>query len=234
MFQIKLAVLFAVATGIGFSENLRSMIQRQLEPLQRMSHEMDIRASGYDSTAAVDSNVDSPVLTGAEDLDIKYFRDYLKDRHPLEPYTTAQAVREASNMAYGTGSGIAGRLLFREGARSILVANWTNATILGRREDANKLRSEIRKLTTEETSGNSLLNQVITAMSNHDELAAFGSFFGSDEPHSAGAFLAAHYVNEVQARLTDSADPEGYLRQRLQATRDRLMVLGDLFLSYGH
>ena len=66
------------------------------------------------------------------------------------------------------------------------------------------------------------------------EFKALGGLLNWDFPFSGGAFLLAVPVTDWHTTLTDSADPEGYLRQRLQGFGERFTTLGNLYWTMGH
>ena len=69
---------------------------------------------------------------------------------------------------------------------------------------------------------------------SESEIQAFGGLRNWDFPFSSGAFLLAVPLRNWHSTLTDSADPEGYLRQRLQAFGERFTALGNLYWTMGH
>lgn len=233
-------LLAATTATLAEASELQSIIQQHIEPIRTIGTALAINESGiisltHKSTAiksGTTNPIDPPVLTGSEYFDLALVRSRLEANHPTSPYTTAQSVRDFSNESYQFQLGIAGRLLFREIGRTLLTLNWMNTVVLGRRDEALTLQAELQALREEDAETENLVSQLVTAIDNGDELAAFGSFFSFDNDHSAAAFMTARYISSLPALLPDAADPEGFLRQTLQGARANLEDLGQVFRSW--
>ena len=153
-----------------------------------------------------------PVLTGTEGFDVDAFRQLLEESRSATPYQgfiTAEAVVTVANTG---GTSVERLTLFNVGWTALEV-NWLFATLLGNSADARTLLAE----------SNLLVNYESLYMANIEQGGAFVSFYPRIEANGFAMTLrrTASELNSMML-LPNAIDPEGFLRQRLQATFNRL------------
>lgn len=169
-------------------------------------------------------DMDSPVLTGTEDLDV----DTVRQRYGVHGelavpgYDTAQGILD---LIAGTSTG-ASRLTSLEIGLAALEYNWFVATVVGDETLSAELAGEIRSLlAVYDTMADDLVSPTI--------LTPFASvFYPRIEAgqlvmslrRMAGSAIFRMHIPQV-------VDPEGYLRQRMNATYARLTNTADLIMD---
>lgn len=165
-----------------------------------------------------------PVLTGTEGFSIDTFRQMLMDSRgatPYESFVTAQAVVEVANTA---GTTVEQLTVFNIGWAALEV-NWVFASLLGETADATLLLGE----------SNKLINYQSIYMANVQQgSASFVSYYPKIEAnnHALNLRRTASEMNLISL-IPNAMDPEGFLRQRLQVTYNRLTNAAEFIHNAG-
>lgn len=166
----------------------------------------------------------SPVLTGTEGLDV----DAVRQRYgvhgelALPGYETAQGILDAIAV---TSTG-ASRLTSLEIGLAALEYNWFVATLVGDQPLSSRLSAEIRSLMAvyDTIAGDLVTPTILTPFASafYPRIEA-GQLVMSLRRMAGSAIFRMHIPQIV--------DPEGYLRQRMNATYARLTNTADLIMD---
>ena len=174
-------------------------------------------------------------LTGAEPYTLDSLRSYATALHDTGLYTgtatdALEAVDDAANF------GLVWKLRRAQVEESDLMMNWAFATLMGRSDLAATYMSELA------TFQSTLIEQETSVadlqFASERELADLFDASLFDYPlyakyHSWALHTQAGFVRDFTEQLTDAADPERYIRQRLNKAHDDLILLAELITSLG-
>ena len=176
------------------------------------------------------------VLTGAESYTLDFFRTYATNLHAIDgfyPRTSAEALEAVTSAA---DFGLVWRVQVAQTEQAGLMMNWAFATLMGQSDLAATYLSELS------TFRLALLNQEISTskfiFASESELADLFDTSIFNYPlyakyHASILHGRAISVRDFAELLTDEADPQGYIRQRLNKAHDDLILLADLITSLG-
>lgn len=168
--------------------------------------------------------ITTPVLTGTEGLDVDGVRQLfgVHGELAIPGFETAQGVLDA---IAGTSTG-ASRLTSLEIGLAALEYNWFVATLVGDQPLSTRLSGEIRSLmAVYDTMADDLVTPTI--------LTPFASaFYPRIEAGQLVMSLRRMAGSAVfRMHIPQIVDPEGYLRQRMNATYARLTNTADLIMD---
>ena len=165
-----------------------------------------------------------PVLTGTESLDVETIRTQfgVQGTIAIPGYETAQGILDS---IAGTSTG-ASRLTALEIGLAALEYNWFVATLVGDQALSGNLAAEVRSLmAVYDTIADDIITPTI--------LTPFASVFYPRIEAAQLVMSLRRMANSAIFRMyiPQIVDPEGYLRQRMNATHDRLRNTADLIMD---
>lgn len=166
----------------------------------------------------------TPVLTGTEGLDVEAVRNQfgVQGGLAIPGYATAQGILDA---IAGTSTG-ASRLTSLEIGLAALEYNWFVATLVGDEALSGSLAAEVRSLmAVYDTIADDIVTPTI--------LTPFASVFYPRIEAAQLVMSLRRMANSAIFRMhvPQIIDPEGYLRQRMNATHSRLTNTADLIMD---
>lgn len=167
-----------------------------------------------------------PVLTGTEAFDVETFRQKLMELRGGNRYTAFLTAQDVVDLVSTAGTGTDQFMKFNIGWAALEI-NWLFATLLGDRTTAESLEGQSRVLMSQNSW---YYTNVIQASS-----VVFASPFRTRaESGSLGMVLRSTAAEVgIAAYLPDAIDPEGFVRQRMQAVYDRLTNAADFLRDAG-
>ena len=176
----------------------------------------------YSDQAIVPRSFDRPLLSGTEGITLQSHRDRLSTVGPYQRFETAQDVLEHAR-DYGNTLGAAAEMAEQAIGWSVLMQNYVNAILLGELRKGHNYRSEALKvlLTTPDSEGGPVsLRNWFATLSSQEAKSTSLFFCTLLRKYSTLAAFEASY-------LTNSLDPEGYLRQQLRLVSYQLNRVAD-------
>lgn len=166
----------------------------------------------------------APVLSGTEGLDVEAVRNQfgVQGGLAIPGYETAQGILDA---IAGTSTG-ASRLTSLEIGLAALEYNWFVATLVGDQALSSTLAAEVRSLmAVYDTIADDIVTPTI--------LTPFASVFYPRMEAAQLVMSLRRMANSAIFRMhiPQVIDPEGYLRQRMNATHSRLTNTADLIMD---
>ena len=140
-----------------------------------------------------------------------------------EEITTARQITEQIQLAEANGRGIAGQIVAYETGIAALTMNWTRAVVLQQPEDADRMDQEIEEARSQHQG---LLPELVQKNSEIPNYTY--RFLPFRESYSGILSVTAITVIRWQSLITPQVDPDGYLRQRLDAVFRELQLVIDL------
>ena len=167
-----------------------------------------------------------PVLTGAEAFDVEIFRQRLRELRGEDPYTGFLTAQDVVDLVSTAGTGSDQLMKFNIGWAALEV-NWFFATLLGDSETAESLDTHSAVL----MSQNDWYYQNVTQAAS----VVFASLFRTRAEAGSLAMVLRTSATGVTiaAYLPDAIDPEGFVRQRMQAVFDRLTNAAEFLRDAG-
>ena len=170
------------------------------------------------------ANMAQPVLTGTEGLDIETVRQRygVHGQLALPGYETAQGILD---LIAGTATG-SSRLTSLEIGLAALEYNWFVATLVGDQALSSSLSGEIRSLMA-------VYDTIADDLVTPTTLTPFASvFYPRIEAGQLVMSLRRMAGSAIfRMHIPQIVDPEGYLRQRMNATHARLTNTADLIMD---
>ena len=167
-----------------------------------------------------------PVLTGTEEFDVETFRQSLRELRGDTPYTAFLTAQDVVDLVSTAGTGSDQLMKFNIGWAALEV-NWFFATLLGDSETAEGLEAQSAVLMSQNDWYYSNVTQAASVVfaSLFRTRAEAGSLAMILRSSAAGVSIAAY--------LPDAIDPEGFIRQRMNAVYDRLTNAAEFLRDAG-
>ena len=167
-----------------------------------------------------------PVLTGTEAFDVETFRLSLRELRGDTPYTAFLTAQDVVDLVSTAGTGSDQLMKFNIGWAALEV-NWFFATLLGDSETAEGLEAQSAVLMSQNDWYYSNVTQGASVV--------FASIFRSRaEAGSLAMILRSSAAGvSIAAYLPDAIDPEGFIRQRMNAVYDRLTNAAEFLRDAG-
>lgn len=167
-----------------------------------------------------------PVLTGSEDFDLEAFRQSLIDLRGGVTYSNFLTANDVTDLVASAGT-YSGHLAYFDIGWAALEINWVYATLLGESDTAAALQREC----------NWLLGQhplYVANVTSQSAYSVFANLFPRNEASGLAMLLrqSAAQAN-LAAYIPEAADPEGFVRRRLQGVFERLTNSADLIRDAG-
>ena len=167
-----------------------------------------------------------PVLTGTEAFDVEAFRQRLAELRGDAPYSAFMTAQDVVDLVSTAGTGSDQMMKFNIGWAALEV-NWLYATLSGDGETAKSLESQSAVLVSQLPWYYANVTQAATVV--------FASIFRTRaEAANLGMILRSTAADVgIAAYLPDAIDPEGFIRQRMNAVYDRLTNAADFLRDAG-